>query len=180
MLCCWLPVAAVAHPGGLDSSGGHNDRRNGGYHSHRAAAAIAEPVSPLRSPGATRATPAPRTTARTTARTSARTSAVEEDRRALLAEPDFVNSRPATSAAKTTQQVATTEEEWLATWDREARIFTSIAGTTLLARLKSVAGSGDDRVITLERRDHSLCRTPVVKLVHEDIAYVDTWTYRKR
>lgn len=73
-----------------------------------------------------------------------------------------------------------TEEEWLSAWEREARIFTSIAGTTLLARLRSVAGSGDDRVVSLEKRDHSLCRTPVVKLVHEDVVYVDTWMYRHR
>lgn len=30
------PVVAVAHPGGLNSEGCHNDRKNGGYHCHRA------------------------------------------------------------------------------------------------------------------------------------------------
>ena len=31
-----MPVVAVAHPGGLNSEGCHNDRKNGGYHCHRA------------------------------------------------------------------------------------------------------------------------------------------------
>ena len=31
-----VPAAAVAHPGGLNSEGCHNDRKNGGYHCHRA------------------------------------------------------------------------------------------------------------------------------------------------
>lgn len=73
-----------------------------------------------------------------------------------------------------------TEEQWLKLWEQESRLFTSITGSTLVARLRSVAGSGDDRVADLERRDHSLCRTPVVKLVHEDIVYIDTWAYRHR
>lgn len=30
-----MPVVAVAHPGGLNSEGCHNDRKNGGYHCHR-------------------------------------------------------------------------------------------------------------------------------------------------
>jgi hypothetical protein len=30
-----LSPFAFAHPGGLDASGGHHDRRNGGYHCHR-------------------------------------------------------------------------------------------------------------------------------------------------
>jgi len=30
-----LPVAAIAHPGGLNAEGCHNDRKNGGYHCHR-------------------------------------------------------------------------------------------------------------------------------------------------
>lgn len=28
-------LALIAHGGGLDSYGGHNDRKNGGYHFHR-------------------------------------------------------------------------------------------------------------------------------------------------
>lgn len=31
-----MPVVAVAHPGGLNAEGCHNDRKNGGYHCHRA------------------------------------------------------------------------------------------------------------------------------------------------
>lgn len=30
-----VPVAASAHPGGLNAEGCHNDRKNGGYHCHR-------------------------------------------------------------------------------------------------------------------------------------------------
>lgn len=30
-----LPGLALAHPGGLNSDGCHNDRKNGGYHCHR-------------------------------------------------------------------------------------------------------------------------------------------------
>jgi hypothetical protein len=30
------PAAAFAHPGGLNSEGCHNDRKNGGYHCHGA------------------------------------------------------------------------------------------------------------------------------------------------
>lgn len=33
--CVLRPSEAVPHPGGLDSSGCHNDRRSGGYHCHR-------------------------------------------------------------------------------------------------------------------------------------------------
>ena len=31
-----LAPVAVAHPGGLNAEGCHNDRKNGGYHCHRA------------------------------------------------------------------------------------------------------------------------------------------------
>ena len=30
-----VPVAAAAHPGGLNAEGCHNDRKSGGYHCHR-------------------------------------------------------------------------------------------------------------------------------------------------
>lgn len=35
VLCHILAAQAVAHGGGLDSLGCHNDRKNGGYHCHR-------------------------------------------------------------------------------------------------------------------------------------------------
>lgn len=35
---------ALAHPGGLNAEGCHNDRKNGGYHCHRPQAAKASPV----------------------------------------------------------------------------------------------------------------------------------------
>ncbi|WP_410705871.1 excalibur calcium-binding domain-containing protein [Brevundimonas diminuta] len=34
-LLALAPVAASAHPGGLNAEGCHNDRKNGGYHCHR-------------------------------------------------------------------------------------------------------------------------------------------------
>ena len=37
------PVA-VAHPGGLNAEGCHNDRKNGGYHCHRAPAQASPPA----------------------------------------------------------------------------------------------------------------------------------------
>ncbi|BBE72975.1 excalibur calcium-binding domain-containing protein [Oharaeibacter diazotrophicus] len=40
------PVAASAHPGGLNAQGCHNDRKRGGYHCHRTQAAP-EPSSRL-------------------------------------------------------------------------------------------------------------------------------------
>lgn len=35
---------AVAHPGGLNAEGCHNDRKNGGYHCHRPQASKAPPT----------------------------------------------------------------------------------------------------------------------------------------
>ena len=46
---------AHAHGGGLDRHGCHNDRKNGGYHCHRAAAPAPAPVPAL----APRSTPSP-------------------------------------------------------------------------------------------------------------------------
>lgn len=43
---CLLPAAAIAHPGGLDASGCHHDRRNGGYHCHRGPSAPAPAPRP--------------------------------------------------------------------------------------------------------------------------------------
>jgi hypothetical protein len=34
-VCLLLPTLVWAHGGGLDKNGGHNDRKNGGYHCHR-------------------------------------------------------------------------------------------------------------------------------------------------
>ena len=38
-----IPAAAVAHPGGLNGEGCHNDRKNGGYHCHRGGGASRSP-----------------------------------------------------------------------------------------------------------------------------------------
>ena len=34
-LAAHSPMPAIAHGGGLNAHGGHNDRKNGGYHCHR-------------------------------------------------------------------------------------------------------------------------------------------------
>src|SRR5687767_5748262 len=44
---------AVAHGGGLNAEGCHNDRKNGGYHCHRAPQRRAEPASTRASPRTT-------------------------------------------------------------------------------------------------------------------------------
>lgn len=48
LLLSFAPQAAFAHGGGLNAEGCHNDRRNGGYHCHRAPARSARPVSLVR------------------------------------------------------------------------------------------------------------------------------------
>jgi len=45
-LATLIPGALLAHPGGLDSRGGHNDRKNGGYHYHRQASTPAPASTP--------------------------------------------------------------------------------------------------------------------------------------
>ena len=47
--CALLPAAARAHPGRLDSRGGHMDQRTGVYHYHRPGgrSPVARPVYPL-------------------------------------------------------------------------------------------------------------------------------------
>lgn len=54
LLCLLMPVSVPAHAGRTDSSGCHNDRKNGGYHCHNGgsssggsqrAAAPAEPTT---------------------------------------------------------------------------------------------------------------------------------------
>ncbi len=41
----WVTPAAVAHPGGLNKQGCHNDRKNGGYHCHRSASGERKPTA---------------------------------------------------------------------------------------------------------------------------------------
>ena len=66
----WTAAYASAHGGGLDSSGGHHDRKNGGYHYHRSSPSAS--VAPLSFPRAF--APVARVAPRMTARSSARTS----------------------------------------------------------------------------------------------------------
>ncbi|MFJ6024240.1 excalibur calcium-binding domain-containing protein [Brevundimonas sp. NPDC092305] len=42
-----VPALTAAHPGGLDKNGCHNDRKNGGYHCHRADRAGGSRPQPL-------------------------------------------------------------------------------------------------------------------------------------
>lgn len=43
-----LPAPAVAHGGGLNAQGCHNDRKNGGYHCHRGGGSAAPTLSRTR------------------------------------------------------------------------------------------------------------------------------------
>lgn len=65
-----IGTTAVAHPGGLDSSGGHRDRRSGGYHYHGGGPSVPKLPAPDQEPD-----PAHRTTARTSPKLSFRSSA---------------------------------------------------------------------------------------------------------
>lgn len=59
-LLCSTTLDAQAHGGGLDRHGCHNDRKNGGYHCHRApAAATPLQVAPTRHQSFERSQPAP-------------------------------------------------------------------------------------------------------------------------
>lgn len=49
-------TCAGAHPGGLDASGGHYNRKTGEYHSHRATGSSSTRATPRRTPTAPRAT----------------------------------------------------------------------------------------------------------------------------
>lgn len=48
-LCLWTG-ASVAHPGGLNREGCHHDRKNGGYHCHRAGTTATPAPAPASSP----------------------------------------------------------------------------------------------------------------------------------
>ena len=50
-----LPVAALAHGGGLNAEGCHNNRKTGDYHCHRGPAAAAPRANYLTSPSRARA-----------------------------------------------------------------------------------------------------------------------------
>lgn len=83
----FLSTSCWAHPGGLDSSGGHNDRRNGGYHYHGGAAS----PQPVFFTPAIRDIPQVREP-RTTARSKSRYTSREKDAREEIAE-DFKPSK---------------------------------------------------------------------------------------
>lgn len=67
-------TVAAAHPGRTDASGGHYDRKNGGYHYHGGGVSLPEPRATVRIE--------PRTTARTSARTT------------TVTQPRFVSQTP--------------------------------------------------------------------------------------
>lgn len=66
--------AVHAHPGGLDSQGGHHDRKSGGYHVHRSSGGGPSHISVPQPLYRTDARDEPRQQPRTTALSSARTS----------------------------------------------------------------------------------------------------------
>ena len=91
---CMLSLVAVfssetcfAHSGGLDSSGGHHDRKNGGYHYHSSSARAYTPPAALPA----FLPPAPRRSARTTARMSARVEARQQ-------KEEFAETKPVEKA----------------------------------------------------------------------------------
>jgi hypothetical protein len=86
---CW------AHPGRTDSSGGHNDRRNGGYHYHNEEPST-QPVEILPAIRQSAFIPVPRTSARTTARSTARTTSQERDAREQYAQDYKPSNSPVT------------------------------------------------------------------------------------
>ncbi len=47
-LSLFASTAALAHPGGLNAEGCHNDRKRGGYHCHRSATATPGGNAPAR------------------------------------------------------------------------------------------------------------------------------------
>lgn len=67
------------HPGGLDSQGGHNDRKSGGYHFHTGGPSE-DPPAPL----ARQSAPSARMAPRLSFRTQARTTYTPSDRRSAL------------------------------------------------------------------------------------------------
>lgn len=97
---CW------GHPGGLDSKGGHNDRRNGGYHYHSGAPSpqpdyIAPPIR--QSPNV----PMPRTSSRTFARTNTR----EIDAREQIAQDFKPSKTPVASLSHNEKPVVDRERQ---------------------------------------------------------------------
>lgn len=56
------PAMCFAHPGGLDSKGGHHDRKNGGYHYHRSTTAALPAEPPRQSSAKEKAEPSPTAT----------------------------------------------------------------------------------------------------------------------
>lgn len=191
------PVSALAHPGGLDASGGHHDRKNGGYHSHRSSS------SGSQSPPKQIAAYQVRTQARTTARTTAREEAPTQDRRTMLAEDlspvqraipvvagdqvlakPVVESRAPLIAATRSDTPASVAEvrkpdPRVEKWNRESRTWTSVSGSTLRARLVSTVGRDDERVVSLERESGVVQKVSITKLSWEDRLYVDDWHRRR-
>ncbi len=62
LLLCLAPVIALAHGGGLNAEGCHNERRTGGYHCHRGGDG-ASARAPTRQPEEQRQATAPRPSA---------------------------------------------------------------------------------------------------------------------
>jgi micrococcal nuclease len=93
VLLCAPLFELLGHPGGLDSNGGHNDRKNGGYHYHRAPSAAPPRPAPLQQPAPIRS-PAPHSAKPLpSASASAETTAVEKPAEPKQVEAGWVVAR---------------------------------------------------------------------------------------
>ena len=57
VLTCCAPMPALAHGGGLNAEGCHNNRKTGDYHCHRSPAPVAKPIALAPKSSAPRTTP---------------------------------------------------------------------------------------------------------------------------
>lgn len=72
------------------------------------------------------------------------------------------------------------EKARVAQWHAESHVFTSDAGTTLRARVKSSMGPAGTRIVTLEREDGTLVRVAENRLADQDRKFIDDWFKSRR
>lgn len=189
--------------GGYHFHGGGGGGGGGGGSSALVPGIVAKPRDPAHNAAVRAATITAREKARTRARTTARTEAPTSDRRKLLSGTDRLGadtddvelesafrtresvehleatakSNPSPSPPASTSQVVDAESD--AAWNRLSHLFTSQAGTTLRAVLKSTSGPKRDRTVTLERRDGTAVKIAQSRLVFEDIEFVEDWCHSR-